>query len=478
MLQFSYCHLHIGSPGGPAPPLTETTQGGLSVKKVILLILTLLLAFLIAVAAQWEPVMDLLPFDRSGWVIRDGATYYLDEKGDPLKGWQDIEGNRYYFDEDDGMMFTGLCPIDLVFYSFDQQGAMQTGWVDGRFFTTDGSMAIGLWEIDGQTYCFLPDGALASGWTEVEGIPCFFSENGTPQSGWLDWEGRRYYLNEDGSVYTGWLELDGQRYYLNTDGSAASGWTEVEGIRYYIGENGVCGEGWNEIDGKRFYMNSDGSIRTGWLELDGKTYYLKEDGSAATGKLDIDGTAYCFTATGASIILVNPWNYIPDDYEVELVTLDNGKQVAREMYDDLMQMLSDCEAAGHRYDLRSAYRTHADQQANYKRILEKYDYNPTKAAQVVALPGTSEHQLGLAVDITDYTYRDLNSGQEDTATQQWLMEHCWDYGFILRYPNEKSEITGIIYEPWHYRYVGRELALELKDSGLCLEEYLENLTVQ
>ena len=446
-------------------------------KKIILLILTLLLAFLIAVAAQWEPVMDLLPIDQSGWSTQEGKQYYLNEKGDPLTGWQDIEGSRYYFDEDSGAMATGLRSVGQSFYCFSETGTLETGWIDGRYFTAEGPMAVGFLEIDGQSHYFLEDGTPASGWAEAEGVLCYFGETGTPLSGWQEIDSGTYYLNTDGTPHTGWLELDGCRYYFLEDGSAATGWVELDGATYYLGQQGIPGEGWQEIDGKRYFFNGDGSIRTGWLELDGETYYLKEDGSAATGKVIIEGKTHYFTSTGASIILVNPWNYIPDDYEVELVTLDNGKKVASVMYEDLMQMLADCEAAGHRYDLRSAYRTHADQQANYKRILEKYNYNPTKAAQVVAIPGTSEHQLGLAVDITDYSYRDLNSGQEDTATQQWLMEHCWDYGFILRYPNKKSEITGIIYEPWHYRYVGRDLALELRDSGLCLEEYLENLTV-
>lgn len=87
-------------------------------------------------------------------------------------------------------------------------------------------------------------------------------------------------------------------------------------------------------------------------------------------------------------------------------------------------------------------------------------------------PGTSEHQLGLAVDIVDADYQLLNHAQEDTAVHQWLLEHCWDYGFILRYPADKGDVTGIIYEPWHYRYVGREHAQAIRAAGLCLEEYL------
>ena len=92
----------------------------------------------------------------------------------------------------------------------------------------------------------------------------------------------------------------------------------------------------------------------------------------------------------------------------------------------------------------------------------------------MARPGTSEHQAGLAVDIVDKSYQLLDERQEDTAVQKWLMEHCAEYGYILRYPTEKSALTGVGYEPWHYRYVGEEAAREIMSRGLCLEEYLEN----
>ena len=91
----------------------------------------------------------------------------------------------------------------------------------------------------------------------------------------------------------------------------------------------------------------------------------------------------------------------------------------------------------------------------------------------MAVPGTSEHQLGLALDIVDRSNQNLDESQEDTAVQQWLMKHSWEYGFILRFPTGKSDVTGIIYEPWHYRYVGKEAAKEIYDRGICLEEYLD-----
>ena len=102
----------------------------------------------------------------------------------------------------------------------------------------------------------------------------------------------------------------------------------------------------------------------------------------------------------------------------------------------------------------------------------------TKAATSVARPGTSEHQAGLAVDIVDSSHQILDATQQDTPVQQWLMENSWKYGFILRYPNDKSSLTGIIYEPWHYRYVGIEAAAEIYEREICLEEYLERLELE
>ena len=89
----------------------------------------------------------------------------------------------------------------------------------------------------------------------------------------------------------------------------------------------------------------------------------------------------------------------------------------------------------------------------------------------VAIPGTSEHATGLAVDIMSTKYGELDEKQGDTEEQKWLMEHCSEYGFVLRFPQDKSDITGIVYEPWHYRYVGVDAAKEMTENGLTLEEY-------
>ena len=166
---------------------------------------------------------------------------------------------------------------------------------------------------------------------------------------------------------------------------------------------------------------------------------------------------------------MNPWNPIHDDYEVTLEVSEGGFRVADICLDALEQMLRDCRAAGCSPHLISGSRTKWDQQALYRDKVAEYG---ASAKQIVAVPGTSEHQLGLAVDIVSENNRTLNAHQASTAVQMWLMEHCWEYGFILRYPVGTTEITGIIYEPWHYRYVGLEVSLELKELGITLEEYV------
>lgn len=179
------------------------------------------------------------------------------------------------------------------------------------------------------------------------------------------------------------------------------------------------------------------------------------------------------------LLLVNPWNEMPEDYEVTLKTLPDGNKVDQRAYEDLNAMLEACREAGLRPKICSSYRTQSKQTYLYNNKIARLrnaGYSrkaaEAEAGRWVARPGTSEHQLGLALDIVSQSYQALTKKQEKTAEQKWLMEHCWEYGFILRYPNDKSEITGIGYEPWHYRYVGRDVALDIRDSGLCMEEYL------
>ena len=261
------------------------------------------------------------------------------------------------------------------------------------------------------------------------------------------------------------------------------GWVTENQQTCYIKEDGTRHTGWLDLDGKRYYLNEDGILQTGWLQLDGKEYYLKIDGSITRGKATIDEKTYFFTSAGVNTLVVNPWNPMPEGYTPQLAEVGRKHKVDAVCLEPLLRMLADCEAAGFDPAICSSYREHEVQIELYDAKVEyflKKGYSlalaKKEAGTIVAVPGTSEHELGLALDLVDNGNWDLDESQENTPAQKWLMEHCWEYGFILRYPTSKTASTGIIYEPWHYRYVGVELAMELRDSGMCLEEYFEFLS--
>lgn len=180
------------------------------------------------------------------------------------------------------------------------------------------------------------------------------------------------------------------------------------------------------------------------------------------------------------LTLVNGDHLFQNDRQIPLTELDNGLSVDTRCYPDLQAMMDDCRAAGLSPIICSAYRTVEYQQTLYDNKVASFlaqglsqKEAEAEAGHIVALPGTSEHHLGLAMDIVDESYQILDEGQENTAVQKWLMENSWRYGFVLRYPCDKGDITGIIYEPWHYRYVGKAAAKEMFQQGICLEEYLQ-----
>lgn len=174
------------------------------------------------------------------------------------------------------------------------------------------------------------------------------------------------------------------------------------------------------------------------------------------------------------LILVNRDHPLPADYTLETVTLDNGQKVDARIYPALQQMFDDMRAQGVYPVVASGFRTAEEQQQTMDEKIQEYESQGysgqearTMAEEWVALPGTSEHQLGLAVDINA---DGVHSAGYDVY--DWLLEHAWEYGFVKRYPEDKSDITGISNEPWHYRYVGKTAAKAMTEQNLCLEEYL------
>ncbi|MDD6616235.1 MAG: M15 family metallopeptidase [Lachnospiraceae bacterium] len=186
-----------------------------------------------------------------------------------------------------------------------------------------------------------------------------------------------------------------------------------------------------------------------------------------------------------NLILVNKDYGLPSDYSVELHWLNNGQQaVAEEIYDALSAMLTDGSAEGREFVVASGYRSHETQQRlleeDVQASMKKYGLTWQEAydreSRETMPEGHSEHETGLTVDLVALDYQMLDGAQEYTEENQWLRQHCQDYGFILRYPRGKEEITGISYEPWHFRYVGTEAAKEIMEKGITLEEYLVDQT--
>lgn len=184
---------------------------------------------------------------------------------------------------------------------------------------------------------------------------------------------------------------------------------------------------------------------------------------------------------GEDILLVNKEHKLPEDYEVKLITLpDKSNRAAEEAYQPLMDMLNAGRKEGLSFEVCSSYRDVKRQQELFDEDVEalmrrgnSYKQAYDSVAKGTMPPGYSEHSTGLAFDIVALDYQMLDEGQEKTDENKWLRENCSKYGFILRYPKEAEDITGIGYESWHFRYVGVEAAEYITEHGLTLEEYLE-----
>lgn len=208
-------------------------------------------------------------------------------------------------------------------------------------------------------------------------------------------------------------------------------------------------------------------------------------------------TADIFKHGRKLMLLNNDWE-LPEDFKWDLVYWSNGnsadamylnsqkhdstKAVDREAYEPLKRMFADAEKAGAPLGLVSAYRSIDLQDRLFTRSVNSYigqGYSEKEAIKKAnyarTFTGTSEHNTGLGFDILEKGNYTLSTSFENTAQFKWLSEHAEEYGFILRYPKDKVSVTGIMYEPWHYRYVGTENAKKINEMNFCLEEYIDYL---
>lgn len=203
---------------------------------------------------------------------------------------------------------------------------------------------------------------------------------------------------------------------------------------------------------------------------------MQEDGEAArVPKLgftvDLDDWKY---------LVVNERTPLEKDFTVELAYTRNSQRVDARIKKELEEMIDDARKDGIRLTICSSFRTFEKQTRLMQNAIRRYekqgmDYREAffKAKERTALTGASEHHTGLAVDIVGSSHQSLDRAQANTKEAKWLNEHAHEYGFVLRYPADKEEQTGILFESWHYRYVGKEAAAYMKENNLCLEEFVE-----
>lgn len=183
------------------------------------------------------------------------------------------------------------------------------------------------------------------------------------------------------------------------------------------------------------------------------------------------------TEYGWNLIVVNRDHYVPKDFSEDIVELSNGERIDARIYPELQAMMNAAREDGLNLQVASGMRTRAEQQQIFDEKVAAYQNEGASkreaqqlAKQWVAVPGTSEHELGIAVDINE------DEGSMSEEIYNWLAAHAHEYGFIQRYPENKVDITHVSHEPWHYRYVGKEAAQAMNSTGMCLEEYVELIT--
>ncbi len=198
-----------------------------------------------------------------------------------------------------------------------------------------------------------------------------------------------------------------------------------------------------------------------------------EEDRSEDEKIDIDPDDW-------RLILVNKQNPVPDGFEVRLSGINDSMSADARIIGEIYAMMDAAEDDGVSLMICSAYRSYDRQKNLFNNKINKlmgqgmtYLEAYKVGSMNVTVPGTSEHHLGLALDILTGSYTEMDDGFGDTEAGKWLAANAPDYGFILRYPKGKEEITGIVYEPWHFRYVGRKYAKDITKRGVCLEEYLK-----
>ncbi|HHD2753010.1 TPA: hypothetical protein ACOTG0_001810 [Clostridium perfringens] len=250
------------------------------------------------------------------WKNENNKWYYINDKGDKVKGWLNLNNVWYYLDDITGEMKTGLQEIKGYKYFFDSStGSMKTGWVQYNgeyyFFGSDGAMKTG-WINDGWTdYYLKKDGTIYKGWLDDGLNKYFMDENGQMRKGWVEYNGEYYFFGPDGAMRTGWINDGWTDYYLKKDGTIYKGWLDDGLNKYFMDDNGQMRKGWVKHNGEYYFFGPDGAMRTGWIN-DGYAYYfLNNNGTVKKGWFDENGVRYYLGPDGA---MRTGWQTIGDNW--------------------------------------------------------------------------------------------------------------------------------------------------------------------
>lgn len=461
---------------------------------------------------------------ESGFQVKEGHTYYIDpETGETLRGMHYIDGDWYCFDEEDGRMMTGLVfhkPFSKTYCYDPESGKRCTGThlIDGtpyymneetfepcsgliqefgKTFYIDEETAV---KAKGQVYLndswYLFDensGEMLTGFRYIrpERKTVYYSaSSGKMLKGEQTIGSYRYYFEpETGAMMTGFVTTDsGKRAYFNEDGHMLFGAQVINYKEYWFDTStGAMHTGFRTAAGNTYYYSSSGVKQFGWTDVSGYEYYFNETtGAMATGRQVIGGKTYFFESNGhqvdfndtSSLLIVAnkkhrlPVGYVPDNLVIPDVPMNYTMYLKQEAASAMERMFAAAARAGITLRLGSAYRSEALQNQLYYGYVAQY--GQAEADTISSRPGYSDHQTGLAADISDHdgaTY--LTQAMENTPEGRWLRDHAHEYGFIMRYPKGKAAITGYSYEPWHFRYVGVDYATAIYNTDVwySFEEY-------
>ncbi len=307
-------------------------------------------------------------------------------------------------------------------------------------------------------------GTSMDGWVKQPDSGWYYIQNAKKVSGWQKIDGSWYYFSQKGIMQKGWQKLDGSWYLLSGTGAMRTGWSRWNNDWYYFSDSGVMQTSWRKVGGKWYFMDSSGKMKTGYIH-DGKSWcYLDASGAWApsyTGaeilpngrKLTIENDK----AYVDGILIVNKKYPLPPSHAPGGLTAETQAAFA--------EMKQAAAKDGINLYVVSGYRNYNYQVGLYHNYVKRD--GKAAADRYSARPGHSEHQSGLCFDLN-------YAGDAFTGTPEakWLEKNAHRYGFIVRFPKGKEKETGYQYESWHMRYIGKQAAAEVYESGLCLEEYL------